>query len=194
MVTETELDRVKKFISDKCIRRAPKGAFFTLSSGATSSYYINIKEAMMNPAILRLLTSMIIEKIDTDETNVIAGVEFGAVPLCSAVAVSMAPTYVDQYNILIKRKKPKKHGTKAAYEGQIENYSQIVVLEDVVTTGATVRTFIKELQDLGHQVRQLITVFDRKEADEDFMGFLSAFDIEYVSLFRPFEFESLYLE
>lgn len=98
--------------------------------------------------------------------------------------------------MLIKRKKQKDHGTKASYEGAVMVNPQVVILEDVITTGKTVREFIEQLLvfETPVKVLQLITIFDREEASDDFYDFLKANNILYDALYKASEFEDLVLE
>ncbi len=67
-------------------------------------------------------------------------------------------------NALIIRKEPKGHGTTSQIEGPLPpKGTNIVVLEDVVTTGGSSLKAVKVLRDAGYFVEKVITIVDRKE-------------------------------
>src|SRR5438132_14410425 len=84
---------------------------FTLASGKTSSYYVDIKRAVTRPDLLRLIADgMAPFARDADR---IAGVELGAVPIAAAVSLASGKPYV------MVRKASKEHGTKHEVEGEL---------------------------------------------------------------------------
>ena len=135
---------------------------FTLSSGASSSYYINCKQVTLRAdgalIIGRLLFSLLPE-----DTQAVAGLTLGADPIVSAVSVVSA--YENKpIPALIIRKEPKGHGTKAYLEGPtLEAGAKIVVLEDVVTTGRSAMLAVERLQAAGYQVEQIMALVDRQQ-------------------------------
>ena len=139
---------------------------FTLSSGASSSYYINCKQVTLRAdgalIIGRLLFSLLPE-----DTQAVAGLTLGADPIVSAVSVVSA--YENQpIPALIIRKEPKGHGTKAYLEGPtLEPGAKVVVLEDVVTTGNSAMLAVERLQAAGYQVEQIIAIVDRQQGGKE---------------------------
>src|SRR3989454_9682391 len=82
---------------------------FTLASGKTSSYYVDIKKAITRPDLLRTIAKAIAPY--ARGASRIAGVEPGAVPIAAAVSLASAKPYA------IVRKAPKEHGTSTDSEG-----------------------------------------------------------------------------
>ena len=63
----------------------------------------------------------------------------------------------------IVRKKGKEHGTKQKIEGIIEPGMQVVIVEDVATTGSSALQAIQAVEDFGAKVIKVISVVDREE-------------------------------
>src|SRR5437867_728597 len=76
---------------------------FTLASGKTSSYYVDIKKAITRPDLLRTIAKAMAPY--ARGASRIAGVELGAVPIAAAVSLASGKPYV------IVRKAAKEHGT-----------------------------------------------------------------------------------
>lgn len=146
---------------------AYKEGDFTLSSGQKSSYYINGKLVTLNPygsvAVGRLLLSLLPEN-----TEAVAGLTLGADPIVSAVGV--VSVYENRPIIpLIVRKETKGHGTMAYIEGPaLSAGANVVVLEDVVTTGASAMQAVERLRAAGYTVDQVISLIDRQQGGAEF--------------------------
>src|SRR5713101_5024847 len=84
---------------------------FTLASGKTSSYYVDIKRAITRPDLLRTIAKAMVPF--ARGANRIAGVELGAVPIAAAVSLATETPYI------IVRKAAKEHGTKHEFEGEL---------------------------------------------------------------------------
>ena len=153
---------LRQILLDLIVKYAYVEGDFTLSSGAKSSYYINCKQVTLRAEGALALGRLLLQLLP-DRTSAVAGLTLGADPMVSAVSVVSA--YEDRpVPALIIRKKPKGHGTKAYIEGpSLAPESNIVVLEDVVTTGGSALTAVERLQDAGYRVTQILSLVDREQ-------------------------------
>jgi orotate phosphoribosyltransferase len=140
---------------------------FTLTSGKKSRYYVDIKKASVNPAVLKEITNLF-EGIDV-ECDRVAGVELGAVPLIVSYSLSKRIPFV------IIRKGDRTHGTKKLFEGEIPDGSRVLLLEDVVTSGGSVIRAIDIVEEAGGYVEAVLTVVDREEGGTDLISSRTAF-------------------
>lgn len=134
-------------------RKAIKFGDFMLTSGKHSTYYVDIKNACTEPAVLHLIVDMLKTRIVEHK---VAGVELGSVPILVSVAYSLNIPYV------IKRKEIK-HGTGQLNIGDINPGDCIDVIEDVVTTGNSVLDCVKYLREKGAVVSRAFCIVDREE-------------------------------
>jgi len=130
---------------------------FTLASGKKSKYYIDIKKASTDPKTLKLLARQAAFRIKQMDVNIIAGVELGGVPLATAVSMET------ELPLLIVRKAIKDYGTKSRFVGDIRPEDRLVMLEDVTTSGGSVRNAIEVVRETGASVKYVISVVDREE-------------------------------
>jgi len=144
---------------------------FTLASGKTSDYYVDIKRAATVPVLLREIARRMGPHVRGYDR--IAGVELGAVPIATAVSLEVGIPF------LMVRKEAKDHGTKRAYEGEMKSGDRVVFVEDVVTTGGTLRASIERLRSEGAVVDRAVAVVDREEGGGEH---LSAANVDLVSL------------
>ncbi len=119
-----EVDRAR-FIAALKAAGALQFGTFTLASGRTSPYYVDIKKAVTRPDLLRTIAEgMAPYARDVDR---LAGVELGAVPVAAAVSLVSGKPYV------MVRKSTKEHGTKHEFEGDLNRGDRHgAVIEDCV--------------------------------------------------------------
>ncbi|MDD4128079.1 MAG: orotate phosphoribosyltransferase [Methanomicrobium sp.] len=126
---------------------------FTLASGAKSNYYIDLKTASTNPALLSAIGNSIAEKFDFD---VVAGVAVGAVPIAVSVSLSSGKPYC------IIRKEEKNHGKSGNIIGNVKGRN-VLLVEDVITSGGSVLYGIEMLKSAGAIIDKVVTVVDREQ-------------------------------
>ena len=125
---------------------------FLLASGARSSYYIDIKAATTNPAILAEIGKAIAEG---REFEVVAGVAVGGVPIAVAVSLASGRPYA------IIRREAKDHGKSGRIIGEV-NGKDVLLVEDVTTSGGSAIYGIEALRAAGAHVDRVVTVVDRE--------------------------------
>lgn len=94
----------------------------------------------------------------------VGGLTLGADPLATAVSLAffangaVVPAF-------IVRKQAKDHGTLAWIEGAktFPKGAELVVVEDVTTTGGSSLKAVEKLEEAGFKVRAILTVVDRQE-------------------------------
>ena len=129
---------------------------FTLSSGRKSNYYLDKYRIETRPDILHAVAEGLIPKIPSN-TDILAGPELGAIPLVTAVGLKTGIPF------LLVRKKAKEYGTKNVVEGLYEKGQNVVLIEDVLTTGTQAVTAADSLRGLGLNVLKIVCVVDREE-------------------------------
>jgi orotate phosphoribosyltransferase len=143
-------------------RSIQKGAF-TLSSGATSSYYIDARSTTMSARGLELIGELGLAAIRSAgwEPELVGGLTLGADPVAYAIARASraAPPELDAFTV---RKSPKEHGTGRRIEGCFRPGALVVVVEDVITTGGSVLSATDAVVEQGGRVLGVIAIVDRE--------------------------------
>jgi orotate phosphoribosyltransferase len=179
-----DLPTLRNKLLDLFCQLAYQEGDFVLSSGQPSSYYINGKQVTLHPqgalAIGRILLSLL-----PPDTQAVAGLTLGADPIVSAVSVVSAYEH-RPIPALIIRKEAKGHGTKAYIEGpNLPAGANVVVLEDVVTTGQSAMKAVERLRAAYYTVNQVISLIDRQQGGAEFydsvgLNFQAVFTIENI--------------
>ncbi len=129
---------------------------FTLRSGRKSNYYLDKYRFETQPDVLRALGELFAERV-TARTDRIAGAELGAVPLAAAAGMASGKPMV------FIRNQKKDYGTAKQVEGLLDAGDNVLLVEDVLTTGGQVLEAATMLQNLGARIERIVAVIDRLE-------------------------------
>src|SRR5437763_5690902 len=122
---------------------------FKLSSGGTSDYYVDCRTTTLDAVGSRLTGEVFWDEIRSRgwRPQAIGGLTLGADPIVSAVAVVSG-----EVNGFLVRKAEKQHGTGQRIEGFQKKGAQVVIVDDVCTTGASTVQAIETAREFGFEV------------------------------------------
>lgn len=139
---------------------------YTLSSGAESNIYFNMKPTMLHPRGGWLSARAFLTMLKETNTNCIGGLEMGAVPVIGTM-VGLSAEYDDPVNAVFVRKAPKQHGTKEVIEGLAPNETlegrEVFVVDDVATSGKSILKAVAAIRSVGGIVKHAGCIVDRDE-------------------------------
>jgi orotate phosphoribosyltransferase len=128
---------------------------FQLRSGATATEYFDKYQFESDPNLLQSICEQLTELIPAG-VDVLAGLELGGVPIAAVLSqVTGLPT-------LYVRKKPKQYGTCRLAEGGELSGRNLLLVEDVVTSGGQILESTAELRSRGAVVKHALCVIDRE--------------------------------
>jgi orotate phosphoribosyltransferase len=146
--------------------RSYREGTFTLASGKTSTFYLDVKETALAPEGAFLIGALAVEALLNAglKPHAVGGLTLGADPLATAVSLAFFSVGMEVPAFIV-RKQPKDHGTLAWIEGAktFPKGASLVVLEDVVTTGGSSLKAVEKLEEAGFKVAAILTVVDRLE-------------------------------
>ncbi len=96
----------------------------------------------------------------------VGGLTLGADPVAYAIAYASAQSGAGIRAFTV-RKEAKSHGTGRLIEGPFRSGDQVVVVEDVITTGGSARRAIAAVRQAGATVIGVLAVVDREEGGRD---------------------------
>jgi orotate phosphoribosyltransferase len=159
------------------------GGDFKLASGAASQFYFDMKKTMFDPEGASLIADLLFEAIRNDDVDQVGGLEIGAVPLSTAVAMRSWPER--PIRAFFVRKEAKGHGTNRLIDGQYRDGGRTILFEDVTTTGGSVMKAVNAVRERGGQIAKIVTLVDRLEGARDN---LAKEGIELVAIFTKDDF------
>lgn len=166
-----ELQRLKEIVLEKSYREGE----FTLSSGKTSTYYIDMKQTTLHCEGNYLISKLLYDLVPEGVVGV-GGLTMGADPLATGLSF-YAYIMGRKLNAFYVRKEPKSHGTSELIEGfnNFKRGDEVIILEDVVTTGQSAWKGVSIARAAGLVVKKVLAVVDREEGGHEF---LKEYDIE----------------
>lgn len=144
-----------------------KDAFFkeriTLSSGKMSDFYIDARRVTLSAEGVYYCAKVILEMVQEIKVDAIGGPTLGADPMLGAVGVLSFQSN-QPINTFIIRKAPKPYGKQQQIEGPLLTPEMnIVLIDDVATTGKSFVESLEVLKKMGLKVNQAICIVDRQE-------------------------------
>ena len=141
---------------------------FTLSSRKKSSYYIDLRLVPSFPhqfrKMIKNLQKLIIEKIGLDNFDSLVSIPTGGLIIGSALAIETVKP------LIYVRNKPKDHGTTKSLEGKILSGMQVMMIDDVATTGTSILNGIKELKAEGLSISNACVIINRLEGADKILN------------------------
>jgi orotate phosphoribosyltransferase len=137
---------------------------FTLSSGGQASYYIDARLTTMRPEGLTTIGQLALGRFQETswEPTAVGGLTLGADPVAYAIAYASASTSTPIRAFTV-RKEPKAHGTKQQIEGPLLPTDRVVIVEDVLTTGASALRAADAVRSFGAEILGVLGVVDREQ-------------------------------
>jgi orotate phosphoribosyltransferase len=141
---------------------------FKLASGKTSKYYLDMKPTMLHAEGASLLAKLILERLHNANADCVGGLEMGAVPLISPIAMLSGETRKPIEGFFV-RKSVKDHGTMKKIEG-VGNFKgkRVAILDDVTTTGGSAMEAVRAIKEAGGEIVLVLSIVDREEGAKEF--------------------------
>lgn len=159
-MTPEDQERLHRLLLERSVRLGD----FVLASGRHSSYYIDCRLSTMSAEGMVLIGRLGLEAIRDAgwRPKAVGGMTMGADPVAYAIAAASHGTALelDAFSV---RKETKAHGTGRLIEGNFRRGDQVVIVEDVITSGGSARRAIAAANQAGGNVLGVLAVVDRGE-------------------------------
>ena len=138
----------------KAIQLSPNEPF-TWASGRKSPIYCDNRKVLSHPAVRTFVRQLTVEAIEKEygKVDASAGVATGGIALGALVAQELGLPFI------YVRSKAKAHGLGNAIEGDLSVLSNVVVIEDLISTGQSSLKAVDALREAGVEVKGLIAIF-----------------------------------
>lgn len=134
---------------------------FTLTSGRTASYYVDLRRVSLDHRVAPLIGQVMLDLIgDVPDVSAVGGLTMGADPIAAAMLHQGAARDVP-VDAFVVRKQPKDHGRGRQVEGPDLAGKRVIVVEDTSTTGGSPLAAIAALLQVGAIIAGVAVVVDR---------------------------------
>lgn len=144
----------KSLLDIKAVMLNPEKPFMW-ASGWLSPIYCDNRKILSFPQlreqVCRFMADIIMKRYP--DVEVIAGVATGAIAHGMLIAHMLGKPFI------YVRPKPKDHGTGSQIEGMLETGAKVVVVEDLISTGASSLSAANALVNAGAFVQGMVAIF-----------------------------------
>jgi orotate phosphoribosyltransferase len=144
---------------------ALKFGLFKLTSGKVSPYYIDLRIVPSFPDAFRQICDFyeesITNQIGLKNFDRIAGVPIAGIPFASQIAYNLKKPF------LYVRKGVRLHGRQRRVEGILVSGDRVLLVDDLVTTGLTMKKAAEAITAEGGIVKETVALLDREEGGKE---------------------------
>ena len=185
------MDDTKALLKAMLLEKSIRTGEFTLASGKTSDLYVDCRVTAMDPFGANLIGDLGFEVAQHEvaqrglDVDCIGGMTMGADPISLAIGMNsarVAPN--DALDVFTVRKEPKGHGRGKRIEGNFESGDQVILVDDVITTGGSALKAADAIEAEGGKIQFCLVLVDREEGGREA---IEARGIPVISLFTRSE-------
>jgi len=129
---------------------------FKLRSGVISNEYFDKYQFESNPELLVSIAIQLNHVVNSLEYDYLAALEMGGIPIATAMAM------MNKKSMVFVRKEAKEYGTAKLAEGPEIKNTNLLIVEDVVTSGGQIIISANDLRERGATITDAVCVIDRE--------------------------------
>jgi uridine monophosphate synthetase len=134
---------------------------YVQASGATFSYYIDLRRIISNPQIFHQVLNSYAEILKTLSFDRIAGIPYGSLPTATGLSLML------HHPMIYPRKEVKAHGTRRVIEGNFNPGEKVVIVDDILISGKSAMEGADKLKSVGLNVEDIVVFIDHEEGVTD---------------------------
>lgn len=149
-------DSLKLLAKDLLDSGCVKFGRFKLKSGLDSPIYIDLRRLVGLPDLLNRVAISYLPVLGNLDFDRLAALPYAGLPIATAISLKGG------YPLIYPRKEVKDYGTQAEIEGIYASGEQVVLIDDLATTGGSKFEAIEKLNSVGLKVKDVVVLIDRQ--------------------------------
>jgi uridine monophosphate synthetase len=150
-----------QLIDDLSAMQSLRFGEFKLKSGALSPFYVDLRVIISRPSVLRQVAGRLLPLVAQLPCQHVAGIPYAGLPIATAVSLA------GNIPLLYARKEIKDYGTRRTIEGRYGAGDRVVLIDDVITDGASKFEAAAPFEAAGLTVRDFVILLDREQGGAD---------------------------
>ncbi len=152
-------ERLRDLMGELAERGCIRIGKYKLTSSQSSPYYIDLRTIPSHPELFERVCDQYIHTLNEHGVGFdrIAGIPTASIPLATLLA------YKTKKPFLYLRKGERLHGTRSSVEGELNPGDVVLVVDDVATTGRSLKWAVEVLRGHGAEVAHAVVLVDREQ-------------------------------
>lgn len=145
---------------------------FRLAGGAKSKFYFDGRQLCMDPEGVVIISNIFLKRLAQFSPNYYGGVAIGAIPLIGAMTALQNLMEHKKKSLPLPffvRKDVKIHGTQKQIEGNFRENSEVIMIEDTITTGGSLAQAVDVVRKNGGKVDTVFCILDRQAGGKELL-------------------------
>ncbi|MDJ0660230.1 MAG: bifunctional orotidine-5'-phosphate decarboxylase/orotate phosphoribosyltransferase [Crocosphaera sp.] len=134
---------------------------YVQASGATFSYYIDLRKIISKPQLFHQVLTAYADILKDLNFDRIAGIPYGSLPTATGLSLLL------HHPMIYPRKEVKAHGTRRLIEGNFQAGEKVVIVDDILITGKSVKEGAEKLTSAGLIVNDIVVFIDHEQGVTD---------------------------
>ncbi|MDJ0597620.1 MAG: bifunctional orotidine-5'-phosphate decarboxylase/orotate phosphoribosyltransferase [Crocosphaera sp.] len=134
---------------------------YVQASGSTFSYYIDLRKIISKPQLFHQVLTAYADILKNLSFDRIAGIPYGSLPTATGLSLML------NHPMIYPRKEVKAHGTRRLIEGHFQAGEKVVIVDDILITGKSVREGAEKLTSSGLIVEDIVVFIDHEQGVKD---------------------------
>jgi len=174
----------RESLKEEILKKAVVRGKVILSSGKEADFYVDLRRVTLDAVAAPLVGEVMLDLTKDLDFEAVGGLTLGADPVATAM-LHAAAKQGRKLDAFVVRKSEKAHGLQRRIEGPDVKGKRVLAVEDTSTTGGSVLTAVKALEEAGGIVVGVAVIVDRgarSHLEKQGLAFRAAYNLSDLEI------------